>query len=99
MGDDDRWRLIHPKGVGRPQPYNGKGKEIISRLFSVAAPSYSCSSRRLESHLAHCPRNPNGFTQEASKSQDRKAQTQEADERKPPQEAFALQVIGGNFRG
>ena len=41
---------------------------------------------------------PHGFTQEASESQNRQAQTPETDEGKPSQEAFALQELAARFR-
>jgi hypothetical protein len=38
-----------------------------------------------------------GFTEKAAQSQNRKAQTPEADEGEPPQEAFALQELGARL--
>ena len=40
-----------------------------------------------------------GFTKKETESQNREAQTPEADEGKPPQEAFALQELAATFRG
>jgi tetratricopeptide (TPR) repeat protein len=42
---------------------------------------------------------PNGFTQKAPEGQNRQTQTPEADEGKPPQEAFALQELAARLRG
>jgi len=42
---------------------------------------------------------PNGFTQKAPEGKNRETQTPEADEGKPPQEAFALQELAARFGG